>query len=115
MIAGRLTMRALIERDQATAKDGWGGGVAPDFQSTGAPVACFVWSQKAARIADGKKNAELEDLRALFALEADVLPRDEISSITDRRGTVIIPGRLKVLGPVQRKHTHLEAALERIG
>lgn len=114
MIAGRLTMRAAIERNGATGTDGWSNPVAPVFASIGAPVPCFVWSETASEIADGDKLARLEDLRVLFGLRADVRGGDEISAVTDRQGTVIIPGRLKILGPVQRKHTHLETALERI-
>lgn len=57
----------------------------------------------------------VEDMRALFALDADVRENDEIASVADRRGVEIIAGRLKVEGPAQRKHTHLEAALKRVG
>jgi len=115
MIAGRLTMRALVERNQAVATDTWGQPVAPDFQPIGDPLPCFVWSNTSRELVDGQKTAMLEDMRALFALGADVREDDEIASVTDRAGTEIIPGRLKVEGPVQRKHTHLELALRRIG
>lgn len=115
MIAGRLTMRALIERNQATGTDAWNNPVAPDFQPVGDPLPCFVWSDQARELVDDGKSALLEDMRALFALGADVRPDDEISSVTNRRGVEIIRGRLKVEGDVQYKHTHLEAALRRIG
>lgn len=114
VIAGRLTMRAAIERNTASASDGWGGPVAAVFASTGAPVACFVWSVSAEGVKDGGKVAEVEQFRALFALGADVRANDEIAAVTDRRGAAVLPGRLRVMGPVQRKHTHLEAGLERI-
>jgi hypothetical protein len=115
MIAGRLTMRAAIERNGASGSDAWGNPMSPSFASTGAALACFAWSVSASQVVDGEKTAEIESFRALFALGADVRPGDEIASITDRRGTVIIPGRLRVEPPVQRKHTHLEAQLRRIG
>ena len=115
MIAGRLTMRAAIERDQAAGKDAWGNPVAPAFAAVGEPAACFVWSNSAKDIRDGKKVAGVEELRGMFALGTDILPDDEITSVCDRRGAVLIAGRLKVQGPVQFKHTHLEAALRRIG
>jgi hypothetical protein len=115
MISGRLTMRALLERNQAVAGDSWGQPGAPEFVPVGDPLPCFVYSASTQEIADGQKIAELEDLRVMFALGADVRADDEIASVTDRGGAEIIPGRLKVIGPVQRKHTHLEAALRRIG
>lgn len=115
MLSGRLTMCAAIERDTATAKDAWGNPVEPVFASIGAPVPCFVWSKSARQVMDGGKTVEMENLRALFALDADVQPGDEIAQVTDRQGTVLLPGRLRVEAPVQRKHTHLEADLRRIG
>jgi hypothetical protein len=115
MIAGRLTMRALLERNVAVASDSWGQPVAADFQSTGDPLPCFVYSDSSSEIQDGEKIAMLEQLRAMFALGADIQADDEIASITDRQGDEIIPGRLQVIGPVQRKHTHLELGLRRIG
>ena len=114
MIAGRLTMRALVERDQASGTDAWGNPVAPDFQPL-ATLPCFVWSNQSRELVDGDKTAMIEDMRALFALDADITENDEISSVTNRQDVEIIPGRLKVEGPVQRKHTHQEAALKRIG
>jgi hypothetical protein len=114
MIAGRLTMRALVERNQASGRDGWNNPVAPDFQPLGI-LRCFVWSNSSREIVDGDKTAMVEDMRALFALSADIAEHDEISAVTDRAGNVIIPGRLRVEGPIQHKHTHLEVALKRIG
>jgi hypothetical protein len=115
MIAGRLTMRALLQRNMATATDSWGQPGAPDFQPVGDPLPCFIYSNSSQDLEDGQKIAEVELLRAMFALGADVHALDEIASVTDRGGTEIIPGRLKVMGPVQRKHTHVECALRRIG
>lgn len=116
MIAGRLTMRALVERDQAVGDDAWGNPVAPDFQPIGGdPLPCFVWSNASRELVDGDKTAMVEDMRAMFALDADIREGDEIASVTDRQGVEIITGRLKVEGPAQRKHTHQEAALRRIG
>ncbi|WP_048648953.1 hypothetical protein [Nitratireductor soli] len=113
MIAGRLTMRALVERNVAAGQDGWGQPVAPDFQPLGT-LRCFIWSNASREIVDGDKTAMVEDVRGLFALGADLTEDDEISAVTDAHGAVIVPGRLRVEGPVQHKHNHLEAALKRI-
>ncbi|MEO9677824.1 MAG: hypothetical protein ABJG86_09740 [Nitratireductor sp.] len=113
MIAGRLTMRALVERNVAAATDAWGQPVAPDFQPH-ATIACFAWSKLSQELVDGDKTAMIEDIRVLFPRGADIAADDEISAITDRSGAIIIAGRLRVEGPVQVKHTHLEAALRRI-
>jgi hypothetical protein len=115
MISGRLTMRAEVERNTASGTDAWGNPVAPDFTALHAALPCFAWSNSSRELVDGAKTAMIEDLRAMFALDADIAEGDEIVAISDRAGNVIIAGRLKVEGPVQRKHTHLEAALRRIG
>jgi hypothetical protein len=57
----------------------------------------------------------IEDLRVMVSRTADLAEGDEITAVSDRNGNVLIPGRLKVEGPVQFKHTHREAALQRIG
>jgi len=115
MIAGRLTMLALLERNQATGTDVYNQPVARDFQPHGDPLACFAWSPSARAQVDSDKSAQLEDVRAMFAIGADVLEHDELSAITSRQGAVLFPGRLRVDGPVQFKHTHLEASLKRVG
>jgi hypothetical protein len=115
VIAGRLTMRAQVERDQATGKDAWGQPVAPDFQPIGDPLPCFAWTPSARDLVDGSKSAQIEDVRAMFALGADIAEHDQLSAITSRAGAVLFAGRLKVEGPVQFKHNHLEVALVRFG
>jgi hypothetical protein len=114
-ISGRLTMRALLERNTATGIDAWGNPVGEVFAPLGAALPCFAWSNAAREIKDGDKLARVEDLRAMFSLIADIRAEDEISAITNRHGAVLILGRLRIEGPPQRKHTHLEAALKRIG
>lgn len=115
MIHGRLTMRAEVERNTASGTDAWGSPVAPSFTALHAALPCFVWSRSSRELVDGQKTAMIEDLRAMFAKGADIAEGDEIVSVTERDGTVIIAGRLKVEGPVQFKHSHLECALQRIG
>lgn len=113
MIGSRLTMRAIVQRNTAEGKDAWGQPVAAVW-STVATLNCFAWSSQSRELVDGDKSAMLEDLRIMVKLGADLHEDDELTAITDRRGNVIVPGRLKVDGPVQRKHTHQEAALKRV-
>lgn len=114
MISGRLTMRAVVERNTAAGTDAWGQPVAATW-STVATLRCFAWSNASRELVDGDKTAMIEDMRIMVALGADLREDDEISAVTDRQGNLLIPGRLKVEGPVQRKHTHQEAALKRVG
>ena len=107
-------MRAHVERAAPTGRDRW----QQPTKSAFAPVTtlrCFIWSNTSREIVDGDKTAMVEDVRGLFAMGADLNEGDEIAQVTDRRGAIVVPGRLRVEGPVQSKHTHLEAALRRIG
>lgn len=115
MIAGRLTHRARVERNTATGTDSWGGAAAPAFTALHNALPCFVYSKSSRELVDGAKTAMIEDLRIMIGRDVDLAEGDEITAVTDRFGLVIIPGRLKVEGPVQFKHTHREAALQRIG
>lgn len=115
MIAGRLTMRARVERDTATGNDSWGGPVEPVFTVLHSALPCFVYSKSGRELVDGAKTAMIEDLRVMIARGADLAEGDVITAVTDRLGRQLIAGRLKIEGPVQFKHTHHEAALQRIG
>ena len=105
-------MRAEVERNTAPGDDAWGNPVAPVFTAV-ATLPCFVWSRARREVVDGKKTAIIEDLRAMFPLGADIAERDEIARVTDRIGTEILAGRFRIEA-IQRKHRHLEAALERV-
>ncbi len=109
---GRMTMRAVVERDTASGTDAYGHPVKPSFTAL-ATLPCFVWSKQRREVVDGIKTAIIEDLRALFPLGADVVAGDEIASIDDRRGNELLAGRFQI-ETTQRKHDHLEAALERV-
>ena len=115
MISGRLTMRARVERGAPAGTDSWGGPTAPVFTVLHVALPCFVYSGNARELVDGAKTAMIEDLRIMVAAGADLAEGDEITAVSDRAGTVLIAGRLKVEGPVQFKHNHREAALQRIG
>ena len=108
----RMTMRAMVERNSASGTDDFGHPVAPVY-ATHATIPCFVWSRDRREIVDGRKLAVIEDLRALFPIDADILEADEIASVTNRRGATLLSGRFRIEG-LQRKHSHLEATLLRV-
>lgn len=107
-------MRAHVERAAPSDRDAWNAPVKAPFTAL-AIVPCFIWSTSAQQIVDGEKTAQVEDVRGLFGLRVDLSEGDEIAQVTDRRGAVLIAGRLRIEGPIQRKHSHLEASLRRIG
>ena len=108
----KMTMRALVERDTATGVDDFGHPVKPAFTVHGT-FPCWAWSRQRRDVIDGSKSALVEDFRMLIPITADVLPGDEISSITNRRGVELFAGRVKI-ETVQQKHDHQEAGLEAV-
>ncbi|WP_432769806.1 MAG: hypothetical protein HEQ22_03400 [Sphingopyxis sp.] len=114
MIGRRLTMIAKVERNGVTGKDAWNTPLPANFAHH-ADVPCFAWVPKAGvDIVDGKKVATQQDVRMMFALGIDLKANDEIAEITDRRGTVLFAGRLRVEGQIDFKHNHHEVALVRV-
>jgi len=109
---GKMTMRAVVERDTASGTDAYGHSAVPDFTAL-ATLPCFVWSKQRREVIDGIKTAVIEDLRAMFQLTADIRTGDKITSVTNRRGVEIMAGNF-LIEPPQRKHDHLEALLERV-
>ena len=105
-------MRADVERDTASGTDAYGLPVKPVFTAL-ATIPCFVYSRQRREVVDGDKSALVEDMRALFALDANVAEGDEFSNVKDRLGVVILSGRFQ-LETLQRKHRHLEAGLLRV-
>ena len=108
----RMTMRALVERNTEA-------GIGPDnlpLPPVFAPVAtvpCWVWSKASRQLSDGDKLTVIEDMRALFPAGANVAEGDEISSVTDRQGVEILPGRVRI-DTLARKPRHLEAMLQQV-
>lgn len=107
-----MTMRAEIERNTATGSDAYGHPVAPVFEAH-ATVPCWVYSRSRREVVDGAKTAHVEDLRALFPVNADVRERDEIARVTDRQGNELLSGRLRIEA-LRRKPSHLDAVLDRV-
>lgn len=109
---GRMTMRADVERDTASGTDPFGLPVKPIFTVL-ATIPCFMYSKTRREVVDGAKSAQVEDLRALFPLNADIKEGDEIAAIKDRLGVIILSGRFQVEA-IQRKHKHVEISLLRV-
>ena len=107
-----MRMRADIERDTATGTDDWGHDVAPTWSSHITGLACWVHSRQRREAVDTEKIALVEDLRMMFDKDADVTAEDRIAQITDRRGTVLYSGKIRIKA-IQYKHDHAEAMLER--
>ena len=107
-----MTMRATVERDQATATDQWGQPVKPDFAVI-ATLPCYAWSKQRRELIDADRSAVLEDIRAVFPKDADLNEQDRIAKIENRRGDVIFAGPLVVTSVVRRAERHKKVMLER--
>jgi hypothetical protein len=84
VIAGRLTMRALVERNHGDRRHLGAARRARLPVDRRSAAVLRLFEQQRSELEDGQKIAELELLRAMFALGADVQADDEIASVTDR-------------------------------
>ena len=109
----RMTMRASTERPVPTgAEDPFGNAVTGNTPVL-VSYPCY-WQAKSERVVrDSSKNVSIAEHLILFPLGTDVQERDQITSITDRRGRVLKNTRLGVL-PVVRREDHIEAEAEEI-
>lgn len=115
--ASRMTMRAEIHRNNAAA-DAHGGAGKPEWTLLKDGVPCFVWSKVRQRVVDGRQNAEVEEIGAVFRAAADVKAFDRIEQIKDRRGRVLFAGPFDVITGTEKSAgagvDHLAFKLRRI-
>lgn len=109
---GRMTHRARLERDTAASTGAWGQPAAPDWNFR-EELPCYGWSRSRQVVADGEKVVTVQEMRAIFPTDADIVEGDRLQEITDRRGTVVFPGPLMVR-TAQAKPGHVEFMLERV-
>ncbi len=107
----RMTMRAVRERNQTVTSDTYGS---PEASVYAVPVSlpCWIWSRSRRDVVDGDKTVFIEQHRGMFPLGVDLIEDDIIADVKDRQGAVTVAGRFRVL-TIQRKHDHVEVALDR--
>lgn len=109
-----MTHRAIIERNAEAGTDPDGHPL-PSIWEPYLTLPCRAYTKMRKEVIDGDKTAMIEDIKALFPLEAneDLSEDYRIAKITDRLGAVLFAGPLDIL-TVQRRSNHLEASLDRI-
>lgn len=115
---GKMTMRAVIERDVSEGTDDWGNPTEPDWEADEDATPCLMYVRAGAGqvgrvVIDTEKTAVLEDRRAIVPLDTDVSTADRIARVEDRAGTVLFAGPMGI-DAVHRRRDHLELAVERI-
>lgn len=112
-----MTMRAEVRRNTAAA-DGHGHPGKPTYNLVKDGVPCFVWSRVRQRVIDGRQQAEVEEIGAVFRAGADVLAFDRIEQVKDRRGRVLFAGPFEVITGTEKSSgpgvDHLAFKLRRI-
>ena len=108
-------MRATIQRDasQGGAENSWGHSDDPDWQTHLENVPCRVWFDSEREVTDGSKTTAVEDRRAIMPLGTDVTEGRRLLSVTDRRGTELFAGPIRIES-VGRRQDHLALMLEAI-
>jgi len=107
----RMTMRANVERNQTATTNPYGHGDAPTWSAL-ATIPCRVWTRTKRQVVDEEKTVIVEEIRAIFPLDADVASGDRLAKITDRQEAVLYAGPLSI-DHIERRDDHVEALLGR--
>lgn len=106
----RMTMRATIERDSASAGN-WGSSSKPTWTTLTSNLACYAYVSRGGTRHGTDATVETQVLVVLVPLGTDVTANDRISTITDRQGTELF-GKHYV-DRVNRRKLHIELTMRR--
>jgi hypothetical protein len=115
---GRMTLRALVERDAnlgGVTSKGYAKGA--DWETHIEALPCYVWSkqrQGAQERADAVRTVVIDEIRMIVPKGTDITERDRVNGVTDRLGNPYLSGILNIRG-VQERLTHRELLLEAVG
>ncbi len=97
---GKMTMRATVSRNTNTAKNARRRPAAPTFGEIGI-TPCWAWSVQRRDVDDSRKDAVIENMRAMVPARADVMEGDQLV-ITDRLGELQFEGPVLVLARARK-------------
>lgn len=109
-IRSRMTMRAVIKRNQAPGTDDYGQPGPTNWQIIAVDVPCYVWLRQAGTVVGNQRTVTVEAPTMVVPLDTDITVRDQVSSIADRLGKELF-GKLHVDAVLRRKD-HLEVRLD---
>ena len=109
----RMTHRASTERPVPTGAEDPYGNAVTSITNPLTDHPCYWQAQSERVVRDSSKHVSIAEHLILFPLGTDVQERDQIISITDRRGRPLKSTRLGVL-PVLRREDHIEAEAKEI-
>ncbi len=110
---GRMTMRALVQRDNASGEDGFGMKLPRDWQTHIASQACFLYTIREDEIIDGVKHVVLGFEKLLMPLGTDITEDDRLLNIKDRLGVTLIANVMRITS-VARRHLFLELSVTEV-
>lgn len=107
----RMRQRATVERQMQVKRDDFGGRGTPDWREHLTELPCRIWQTSGREVTDGQKIVAVDDRRMIVPLDTDVTTRDRIATVTDRQGTELYAGPMRIES-VARREDHLELMLE---
>ena len=116
-VENRMTHRALVERDTAATRDGYGSKSKPAYASHIAALRCFFYRERGAGSSVESERTRgtvlIDNLRIMVPLGTDITEADRVNGITEVDGTVVESGFMAVTA-VTNAHDHLEVRLEKV-
>lgn len=108
-----MTMRAVVERDQASGRSPYNTPAKPDWQVLHTALPCRLWVHLTNEVPEDHRAARVEDVRCIVPLKSDIRRGDRIVRVEDRRGQVLFVGPFDVEDSIRRPD-HLELLLRRL-
>ena len=107
----RMTMRAYIERNDASANV-YGHKSVPDWQSL-STTPCRVWSTRGDARHTPQVDMDAERFEGIMPIDTDVTSDDRLLKVTDREGSQLY-GKMVIdsIAPANGR-SHLQLALRR--
>lgn len=109
----RMKQRALVQRYTPGLPDDYGNPLPGTWATHIAALACWLYGSTEREAVAEERTAVVTALKMMIPLSADVTEQDRISTVVDRRGTVIEPGLLHIETILYRR-SHRELTLSRV-
>lgn len=111
----RMTMRAIVQYNTASATDDFGQPVEATWATTSDSAApCWAWHKMIREVEGPDKLINIQTVRMMARSENGITLDHRILRIEDRLGKILFLGPFKVDGDPERRRDHYEYTLRAV-
>jgi|GEM_PF-2851680 len=106
-----MTMRATVQRNQASGEDEYHQPVQPDWQDYLTDLPCYFWTEtKTVRTSQGDLVTVAES-KMIVPKTTDITEEDRVTQVTDRQGNILLNQTVGIDSVIPRRD-HLALTLQ---